>query len=264
MSDDTPTQRYPEGFPPPGGQGGSSGNGQGAGDDAPTTPFTPTNPPAAPTAPTTPHDPYAVADNLPTERFAAPATVPPAASVPPAAAVPPTTTPAPEPQKSQKGLIITLSVIGGVLLLLLIGALIWIGISSGAPNPEPTQSETPSTSPTPTEEPPTPTPTPSESVAPPPADVITSFTASLTTADCTNAVGGSVPVTFSWATTGVQLWFGVGTDDAKAEPFDTFPLEYAIDFDYQCGQPDLQQKYTITVERTDGSTQSETIIISEN
>lgn len=59
------------------------------------------------------------------------------------------------------------------------------------------------------------------------------------------------------------MWFGVGTDDAKAEPFGEFPLNDTIDFDYQCGQPDLQQRYTITVERTDGSTQSQTIVIRE-
>jgi hypothetical protein len=256
MSDDTPTQRYPEGFPPPGGPGGGTGDG--------TTP---------PTAPTTPNEPQpAASDDLPTERFSAAGTVPPAATVPPAgtppyaaapptvppAAGPPTTTP---PPKNNKGLIITLSIIGGVLLLLVIGLLIWIGVS-GSPDPEPTPTDTPSATPTPTETP-TPTPTPTETTAPPPANVITSFTASTETADCTAAVGGSVPVTFSWATTGVQLWFGVGTDDAKAEPFDTFPLNDTIDFDYQCGQPDLQQRYTITVERTDGSTQSQTIVIRE-
>jgi hypothetical protein len=267
MSDDTPTQRYPEGFPPPGGQGGGAGDG--------TTPATtpPATPPTPPTAPTTPHDPYAVADDLPTERFSAAGTQPPAGTAQPYATapqyaatprttVPPQTTP-PPPQKSQKGLIITLAVIGGVLLLALIGVLIWVGISSGSPDPQPTETETPSSTPTQSDTP-SPSPSPSETTPPPPpANVIASFTASTETADCTNAVGGSVPVTFSWATTGVTMWFGVGTDDAKAEPFGEFPLNHTIDFDYQCGQPDLQQRYTITVERTDGSTQSQTILIRE-
>ena len=214
----------------------------------------------------TPGEPQpAAADELPTERFSAAGTVPPT-TVPPYGAVPPTTVPpttatTTPPPKNNKGLIITLSVIGGVLLLAVIGLLIWIAVS-GTPDPAPTETATPTPTPTATETP-TPTPTPTETVAPPPADVITSFTASTQSVDCTTAVGGSVPVTFSWATTGVQLWFGVGTDDAKADPFDTFPLEHTIDFDYQCGQPDLQQRYTITVERTDGSTQSETIVVSE-
>ncbi|AYF96970.1 hypothetical protein D7I47_01005 [Protaetiibacter intestinalis] len=73
-----------------------------------------------------------------------------------------------------------------------------------------------------------------------------------------------MPVTFSWATTGETLWFGIGTDDARSDPYGEFPLNYTTDIDYQCGQPGAQQRYTITVLRADGSTQSETIIIRES
>jgi len=74
----------------------------------------------------------------------------------------------------------------------------------------------------------------------------------------------SVPVTFSWAAVGETLWFGVGTDNAKDAPFSEFPLNYTFDFDYQCGQPTNQQKYTITVESSDGTVKSKTIIIKED
>ena len=73
-----------------------------------------------------------------------------------------------------------------------------------------------------------------------------------------------MPLTFSWAATGNLLWFGVGTDDASANPYKEYPLNYTMDeVPYQCGQPGQQQRYTITVERTDGSHESKTIIIRE-
>ncbi len=278
MSDDTPTQRYPEGFPPPGGKqpGGTGPDGTQPGADQPG-----------------PAEPSPLAD-APTERFAAPtpapqpgpgpvhepATIPLAdatpADVPPGAVppgtVPPAATP-PEGESSKRGLIIALSVIAGVLLLALIGLLIWIAVGAGSPNPAPTETETPSPTPTASETPsasPTPTPTPTETTppAPPaPADVITSFTASTQQVDCTGQTGSSVPLTFSWATTGTRLWFGVGTDDAKAAGIGEFPTTYTTTpedgISYQCGMPDKQQRYTITVERPDGSLQSETIVIRE-
>lgn len=253
MSDDTPTQRYPEGFPPPGGPGSGTGDGT----TPPTNP--PTNPPTDPaTATTTPNEPQTPAsDDLPTEYLPAAGTVPLAGTVPPTTA-PPATEP---PQKNNKGLIITLSVIGGVLLLILIGVLIWIGVS-GSPDPAPTETATPTPTPTETETPtPTPTPTPTETTAPPPANMITSFTASAETADCTASGGGEVPLTFSWATSGVTLWFGIGTNDAQGG--DSYPLNYTLDVPYICGQPGDQEIYTITVERPDGTTQSQSIVIKE-
>ena len=53
---------------------------------------------------------------------------------------------------------------------------------------------------------------------------------------------------FTWSATGTTLWFGVGTDDASAEPFGTFPTTHEMDFNYQCGQDGAQQRYTITVQ----------------
>jgi hypothetical protein len=209
--------------------------------------------------------------DAPTERFAA-AGAGAAASVPPAS-VPPGGTPPPagrtgDDERRSRGLIIGLAIAGGVLLLALIALLIWLATSQ-TPVAEPTESPTPSASASESPSPsPTPTPTPTETEEPPPppppADAIASFTASAEQVDCTAAGGTSVPLTFSWAATGNRLWFGVGTDDASAAPFAEYPLNYTMDeVPYQCGQPGLQQRYTITVERTDGSHESKTLIIRE-
>jgi hypothetical protein len=250
MSDDTPTQRYPEGFPPPGGRPGEPGSEQ------------------------TPHEPSPLAD-APTERFDAAGTVPPAAgTVPPAGAAPAAGTVPPaasddDGRRKQRGVIIGLAIAAGVLLLALIGVLIWLAVSAGSPAVTPTGSPTPSDTPSESPEP-SPTPTETETTPPPPPEpenVISNFTASTEQVDCTGQGGGSVPLVFSWATTGVTLWFGIGTDDANANPYSTFPLNYTTsDADgiaYQCGQPGQQQRYTITVKRSDGTFQSQTIIIRE-
>ena len=226
MSDDTPTRRYPDGFPPADGASGAGSQ-----------------------------------DALPTERFAAPGTEMPAGAPPdgpPSAPAPPSGS-----DGSQRRLVIALAVIGGVLLLAVIGLLIWIGVSSAGPAPveSPTPSaETPSPEPSPSE---TPSPEPSETAPPPPTNVIVSFTASTEAVDCAEDVS-SVPVTFSWATNASTVWFGVGTDDAKLAPYDSYPGNHTLtDFPYQCCQPGGQQSYTISADRTDGSTQSQTIIVRE-
>lgn len=190
----------------------------------------------------------------------------------------PTNEPAAEPEtpreKASKRTIIILASVGGALLLALIILLVLLLTRGGAPAPAPTGSPTPtptasSASPTPTptasSATPTPTPTPTQTVAPPPPpppSPISSFSASTT--DVHSACDGqsSVPVTFSWSATGDTLWFGVGTTNAKDEPYDTFPLNYTMDFDYQCGQESGKQIYTITVQ-DGGDVESETITIRE-
>lgn len=272
MSDDTPTQRYPEGFPPPGGPKPGEGDAQPAASnaDVPTERFdalgadaepTPAVEPAAPTAATIPLvEP--VAD---------------AGAVPPAAVPPGATTASGDGERRGKGLIIALASLAGVLLIALIALLIWLANSNPPPAGDP--SETPSATPTPSEtasETPSATPTPSETPEetpsaepppppPPPAGAITSYSASTTSVDCSG--GGPVPLTFSWAATGTRLWFGIGTDNASNQPFAEFPLVYtttaADGIAYQCGQPGGQQRYTITVEKSDGTYESKTIIIRE-
>ncbi len=240
MSDDTPTQRYPEGFPP---------NGGGA------------TPPAVP-------------GDAPTERFTTPEAAAGAAVPPPATpgnGVPPP--PSGGGNRDQRRLIIALAVIGGVLLLAIIALLIWIATSSSG-SPEPTTSPTPSSeapTPTPTETTPSPTQTPTETtkptqkpVDPPkPTGAIASFTASTTTVDCTASGGSPIPVAFSWDANGKQLWFGIGTVDASIAPYGSYSLKDTQTFDYQCNQGSGKQIYTITVQKNDLSYESKTITIRE-
>lgn len=210
-----------------------------------------------------------VSDDTPTQRFDA-------TDTPTEMLVPPNEPPAEDPagaasaDKSKRTLIILLTVGGALLLAVLILLIVLLTRPTGtppAPSPTPTASSaTPTPTPTPTETPtatPTPTPTPTATADPPPAppSPISVFTASDTSVDCTSV--SSVTVQFSWAATGQTLWFGVGTDNAKAEPYSDFPLNYTLDFDYQCGQPSGQQKYTITVESSGGDLTSKTIIIKE-
>jgi hypothetical protein len=176
-------------------------------------------------------------------------------------------------RERSKRLIIVLSVIGGILLIAIIVLLVSLLARGGEPLPAPTDSPTPTASSTPTATPtpsasPTPTPTATSSPTstptppPPPSEGISSFDVDKDRVDC----GGqsSVPVQFDWAANGVQLWFGVGTTNAKDAPQDSFPLVYSLDFDYSCGQPSGSQIYTITVQESNGTIESETIEIRED
>jgi len=205
-----------------------------------------------------------MSDNTPTERFEQPDA--PTEVIPPSGDAATAT----EDGKSKRTIVILLSILGALLLAVLI-VLVLLLTRGAAPTPVASATPTASSpSPTPTASSPTPTPTPTPTPdpapppppPPPPPSPISDFTASDTTVDC----GGfsSVPVTFSWAAVGEKLWFGVGTDNAKAAPFSEFPLNWTFDFNYQCGQPSGQQKYAITVEASDGTLTSKTIIIQEN
>ncbi len=137
-----------------------------------------------------------------------------------------------------------------------------------APTPtesvEPTPSETPSETPV---ESATPTPVPSETTAPPPppppppAGPIKTYTASTTNVNCSG--NSEVPVTFSWSATGVTLWFGVGTTNAKTGGLGEYDLNDTVVWNYQCGQDGGQQIYTITVEASNGNLTHKTITIKE-
>lgn len=217
-----------------------------------------------------------MSDDTPTQRFDAPGDAPTELLGQPP--VPPTGdngVPAAgdDDAKKSKRLIIILASVGGALLLaLIILIVVLLTRGGGEPSPTPTPSPTvtsPSPTPTPTESSasptPSPTPTPTQTVAPPPpppppSGLIESFESSTTSVNCDGE--DSVPVTFSWSATGDTLWFGVGTENAKDEPYDEFPLDYSLDFDYQCGQADGFQIYTITVQ-DGGDLDSETIVIEE-
>lgn len=182
-----------------------------------------------------------MSDDTPTERFTAPTAPVPVPS-------------ADEPQS--RTLLYVLIGIGAALVLAIIILLIVLSMR-GTPESDTKVTPTASESPSATATVPSPTPTASETEdapAPPPADEeepeaegpIESFSADATMVNCEGA--SSVPVTFSWNATGDQLWFGVGTNNAKNAPYDTYPLVHELDFDYQCGQASGKQVYTITVE----------------
>jgi hypothetical protein len=185
----------------------------------------------------------------------------------------------PPPAPSGRRTVIILASVGGVLLvalLVLVGVLIGRGSAPEAA-PAPTESSTPSA--TPTESSPTPTPSPSQTEDDDDDDkgpgnggpgkkdtetsngAIESFEVSTAKVDCKNA--SSVPLHFEWEAEGARLWFGVGTDNAKAAPYGSYDLEDEIDIDYQCGQPGNKQIYTVTVELANGDINSATLTIKE-
>lgn len=208
-----------------------------------------------------------MSDSTPTEPLGSPATKPLPA---PAGAA------APAADTSRRTIIILLSV-GGALLLA-VAILLVVLLGRGTPTPAPVGSETPSASPTPTETRPSPSPTPSETEEDGDDDngggnsgnggknetsngAIASFEASTAKVDCSN--GGSVPVHFEWQADGVNLWFGIGTDNAKTAPYGSYNLVDELDVNYQCGQSGKQQRYTVTVELANGDINSATLIIKE-
>lgn len=179
-------------------------------------------------------------------------------------------------ERKNRRLIIILASIGGTLLLaLLIVLILLLTQGNAAPGPAPTATGSASASPTPSPTAtqsatptPTPTPTPTETVAPPPppppppSEGIQSFDVDDKSVDCDGE--NSVTAHFEWHAIGETLWFGVGTDNAKLQPYAEYPLNYSMDFEYQCGQSDGQQKYTITVEKSNGSLAHKTIVIRED
>ena len=206
-----------------------------------------------------------MSDSTPTEPLGAP-TRP----------LPVTPEPAAAPAANRRMVIVLASVGGALLVALLI--LLGVLIGRGGATPVPVESQTPSTSPTPTETSPSPTPTPTPSQTEENDDrpddkpgkgdknetsngAIKKFEASVSSVDCSN--GGSVPVHFEWRADGVNLWFGVGTDNAKDEPYGGYKLKDELDIDYQCGQASKQQRYTVTAERANGDLVSATLVITE-
>lgn len=262
MSDDPPTERYPDGFPLPGGTPQNNGADPAATErfglpeePAPTERMTAPGAPATDPAPHVPLHPYGEA---------------------PTAALPPTTPPPTQPgsaaaeRRPQRRFIIALSIIGGLLLVALI-ALIVLLMQPGdgsAPAPTDTQSTTPADpgateSPEPTATATEPAPTPTETMPPaPPENAIGAFIVDQATVDCSGV--SSVPLSFAWIADGTKAWFGVGTTDASAQPVSEVPLEAEFPFDYQCGQPSGQQIYTLTVQTAAGAKEHATITIRES
>jgi cytoskeletal protein RodZ len=179
-----------------------------------------------------------------------------------------------EERKKSKALLFTLVGVGAALLIAIVVLLLILfnGSRTAGPQPSPSESDTPTASPTPSESPtptesatPTPTPTPTATADPPaPApSAIVSYNVTDTDVDCDGV--SSVPMTFNWNTTGQSVTFGVATDAADAEPYQTgLPAVGGITIDYQCGQPSDQQRYAIAVYHNGDVIARKTIIVKEH
>ncbi len=163
---------------------------------------------------------------------------------------------------SRRGLIIGLSVAGGVLLVAVVVLLVLL-LAGGKPLPVPTPSPTGSTHPTPSPTPspsptksPTPTPSPTASpTTPPAAATIQSFTAAPLSITCSD--GGATPnIAFGWATTNatqVAIAWGTAQKDAISTPnFNGLPAT-AQNFQvpYDCAAASLV--YSLTVAGPDAA-----------
>jgi hypothetical protein len=80
--------------------------------------------------------------------------------------------------------------------------------------------------------------------------------------DC-SAGAATAPLSFAWQTTADEVYFGVGTDDATRDPYGTYDGVDTLQLDYQCGQTDQWQQYTISIEQSDGSVSSRTLTVRE-
>jgi len=130
--------------------------------------------------------------------------------------------------------------------------------STPVPTPTPSATATPSASAAPSA---TPTATASAEPTLPPSP-IRSFESSTTEVNCTAA--GSIPLTFTWDTAGTTVSFGIGTEAADAEPYETgLPAVGTITVDYQCGQPAGWQQYSIAVFLGSEIVARDTILVSE-
>jgi len=55
---------------------------------------------------------------------------------------------------------------------------------------------------------------------------------------------------WSWSVEGAKtVWFGIGTLDARAEPYQTVPATATYEFAYQCSEE--SQTYTCLLNRSD-------------
>lgn len=200
------------------------------------------------------------ADDAPTERYAA-------APVLSAAPVARPSTPR-DPERSSNAKTITLIVIGSILVAAIAILLLVLATRGNEPapvaSPSPSASTEPSASPTPSETPTSsPTPTPSASVSPPPAQgaEFTSFAPEDNSAvECPDDTS-SVPLTFTWASTGAErAWIGVGTNDAQANPFAEVPTSGTFeDISFQCSN--ASEVYTVTLDDGAGTLTNATVTL---
>lgn len=173
-------------------------------------------------------------------------------------------------EKQKRGLLIALIAVAGAILIALIVLIVVLvggrGDTTAAPMPEPTTSDTATPEPTesetpvPSEEPSEePAASPSATAAPPPPPQSPSFAtfSGPNRATCPDT-SSSVAITWSWSSTNaVNAWFGIGTNNAKAEPFESVPTTATYTFNYQCSE--ASQRYTVTLEDSAGRLTHKTV-----
>ncbi|MBX9470662.1 hypothetical protein [Microcella sp.] len=210
-----------------------------------------------------------MSDDTPTERFDAPTEPLPEAGTPEA----PATKADDDGQK--RGMLIALLAIAGAILVALI-VLIVVLLSSGgtndagptpefttteSPTPTPTEAESPEPSDEPSEEP---SEEPSATAAPPPPPQSPSFATfnGPNKATCPDT-SSSVAITWSWSSSNATgAWFGIGTNNAKAEPFESVPTTATYTFNYQCSE--ASQIYTVTLEDSSGRLTHKTVTVTRD
>ncbi len=168
--------------------------------------------------------------------------------------------------------------VGGATLIVVAVLLAWWAIANGAATAAPAASV--STTPTASSSPPgssaasvDPSAGPASSTAPPPtasdapdasgtpetttAPVIDAFAVSTTAAECTDDRSATVPLSFTWNTTGAgEAWIGVGTTDASAVPSAAVPPSSGGYTGLAFSCRDEEQLYTLTVRGPGGTTSS--------
>lgn len=204
-------------------------------------------------------------DDAPTEAFAAP-TVP----LPEQQGADATGEPPSDARKNRTLLIALLSVAGAILLALIVLIAVLLG-GQGDPEPAPVPTETMSESPEPSPEPTeseSPEPEPSEepeasASAPPPPPPPPPQSPSFATfngpnkANCPDT-SSSVEITWSWSSSNaVNAWFGIGTNNAKLQPYEQVPTTATYTFYYQCSE--ASQIYTVTLEDSAGRLTHKTV-----
>ena len=206
-------------------------------------------------------------DDAPTEAFNAPT-----APLPEQPGADSTGEPArSDERKSRTLLIALLSVAGAILLALIVLIAILLG-GQGDPEPVPVPTETVSESPTPSPEPTeaeTPEPEPTEepeasaSAPPPPPPPQSPSFATFTGPNkpvCPDT-SSQVELTWSWSSSNaVNAWFGIGTNNAKLQPYEQVPTTATYTFYYQCSE--ASQIYTVTLEDSAGRLTHKTVTVT--
>lgn len=205
-----------------------------------------------------------MSDDTPTERFE-----PPTAPLPEGHGTTATTAEPPPEEQQKRGMLIALLAVAGAILIALIVLIVVLVGNAGGSEPQPAPETTLSESPTPTpEESESPEPTdepseePSATAAPPPPPAQSPSFATFTGPDRATCpdTSSSVAITWSWSSTNaVAAWFGIGTTNAKAEPFESVPTTATYTFNYQCSE--ASQIYTVTLEDSAGRLTHKTVEI---